>query len=103
MDKEIIDIAVKLIVAFVSVLITTFVIPWIKSKIDSTKYNDFLTIIQKFVEAANQIHTPEEWKEKKKYVLNLAISYVNKHGIDITMQEIDAVIEGIVKEVKNGI
>lgn len=100
MNNEMIDLIVKVVTILVSVLITSFVIPWVKSKIDSTKYNDFLSIVEKFVESANQIYTPEEWRNKKEYVLKLVISYVNKHGVNINMNEIDAIIEGFVIAVK---
>lgn len=100
MDKELIEIIVKITATVISVLITSFVIPWIKSKIDSTKYNDFLTMVEMCVEAANQIYTPEEWQDKKKYVLGLAIDHANKHGVNVTMNEIDAIIEGFVKAIK---
>lgn len=100
MSTELLEMIIKLIIAVLSVLITSYFIPWLKSKIDSTKYNDLLTLVEKLVEAAEKIYTPEEWSEKKKYVLGLAENYAAVHGIKITADELNAIIEGWVKEIK---
>jgi len=100
MNQEIINMIIKIVVAVVSVIITSVIIPWFKSKIDSTKYNDFLSLVEKCVEAANQLYTPEEWAEKKVYVLNLASNYCVEHGVDVTPDELNAIIEGFVIAVK---
>lgn len=100
MDQELLNIVMKVVLAIASALITGYVIPLIKSKVDSTKYNDFLTMVEMCVEAANQIYTPEEWSEKKVYVLNLTSGYIKEHGVDITADELNALIEGFVKAVK---
>jgi len=100
MNQELITVLFKMVLAIASVLITGYVIPWIKSKADSTKYNDFLSLAQKCVEAANQIYTPEEWATKKKYVLDITESYCKEHGVNITSEELNAIIEGFVISVK---
>lgn len=100
MNQELIDLVVKLVIAIMSVLITGYFIPWIKTKVDSTKYNDFLALVEKCVEAANQIYTPEQWAVKKQYVLDITENYCKDHGINITAIELDAIIEGFVIAVK---
>lgn len=100
MGREIIDLVFKYLLLAISMVITSFVIPWIKANVDSAKYNDFLNAVELFVESANQIYTVEQWKEKKKYVLNLVIEYADKHGVTISLNEIDAIIEGFVIAVK---
>lgn len=100
MNKEIVEMIMKILIAIISVLITGYVIPFLKSKAESTKYNDFYTLVKQCVEAANQIYTPEEWKEKKIYVYRLVADYAVKHGVNVTPEEIDAIIEGFVIAVK---
>lgn len=100
MDRELITLLVKLALAVISVLVTGYVIPWIKSRIDTTKFNDFLVLVEMCVEAANQIYTPEEWASKKKYVLDITESYIKEHGVEITADELNAIIEGFVIAVK---
>lgn len=99
-DAEVLNLFIKLIITIISVAITTFIIPWIKSNIESTKYNDFLELVHKCVEAANQLYTPDEWEKKKLYVLEIVHNYCLEHGVNITTQEMDAIIEGFVKAVK---
>lgn len=100
MNTEILNIIVRIVLAIVSVLITGYFIPYVKSKVDSTKYNDFLTMVEMCVEAANQLYTKEEWKEKKNYVFDLALKYTSAHGVDLSLNEIDALIEGFVIAIK---
>lgn len=100
MNQEILNMIVKTIIAVVFVLITGYFIPWLKTKANSTKYNDFLSLIEKCVEAANQLYTPEEFAQKKKYVLDITENYAKQHGVNITAAELNALIEGFVKAVK---
>ena len=100
MNQEILDLIVKLFLAVLSVIVTTYVIPWINSKKESTKFNDLLVLIEKCVQAAEKIYTPEEWSAKKEYVLELASAYAMDKGIDIDPAELNALIEGFVKVVK---
>lgn len=100
MNQEFLNVVIKVVVTIISVVITSVVIPWIKSKIESTKYNDFLSLVHKCVEAANQLYTPEEWATKKQYVLDIAENYCIEHGVNITAEELNAIIEGFVIAVK---
>lgn len=100
MEKEILELVIKLVFAIISVIITSVIVPWVKTKVDSTKYADFLVLVKKCVEAANQLYTPEEWAMKKVYVLNITSNYCSEHGVDVSPEELDAIIEGFVKAVK---
>jgi len=100
MNQEVLNMIVKLVLAIVSVLVTSYVIPFIKSKVDSTKYNDLLSLVEKCVQAAEKIYTQEEWNKKKNYVYELTSTYAMDHGIDITPEELNAIVEGWVKEIK---
>lgn len=100
MNQEILTMIVKLVLAIVSVLITGYLIPWLNSKIESTKYNDLLTLVEKCVQAAEKIYSQEEWNQKKNYVFELTSTYAQEHGIDITPEELNAIVEGWVKEIK---
>lgn len=100
MNNEILNIIIKLLITILSVLITSVIIPWIKTKVGSTKYNDFLSLVEKCVEAANQLFTPEECAEKKIYVLEITSNYCEEHGVNISPEELNAIIEGFVKAVK---
>lgn len=100
MDKEMVMIIMKLVLAVMSVVITSYVIPWFKQSANAKKLNEVMEFCQKCVEAAEKKYTQEEWKEKKEYVLNLVANYIEKLGLRFTVDELDALIEGFVKEVK---
>lgn len=100
MDKEMITLIVKCVSAVIGVILTTYVIPWIKSSADAKKLNEVMDFCEKCVEAAEKKFTSEEWREKKLYVMTLISKQIEKLGIEMTTEEIDALIEGFVKEVK---
>jgi len=100
MSNEMVTMIVKVVFAIISVLITTYVIPWIKSKMSNEKYNELIIFIGKCVGAAEKIYTPEEWVEKKQYVLSLAEAKMNSLGVLISADELNSLIEGMVYSVK---
>lgn len=90
------------VISIISALITAFVIPYIKSKVSKEKIEqiDYYTKIA--VKCAEQIYGQEEWQEKKQYVME----YVRKMclevlNIEITYDQLDTIVEGIVYSVKN--
>ena len=101
MNNEMITVIIKAIVAVLSVLITSVVIPYIKGKIGENKYNEIKYYVEYAVRCAEQIYTPEQWQEKKAYVKEYIIRKANEFGIDMTEEDINVLIEGIVNEVKH--
>lgn len=99
-NKEIIDLVVRLAFVVISIAITTYLKPWLKSLENNEKFDNLLVFVEKCVQSAEKIYTPEEWKQKKAYVLELATNKVNELGVSIDATELDALIEGFVKEVK---
>ena len=101
MNQEVMNVIVKSVISIVSVLITVYVIPWIKKKIGSANYATVIQYITIAVHAAEQLYTEDQWSEKKKYVEDYVSDICSKDGIEITAEELDALIEGIVNEVKH--
>lgn len=89
------------VISIVSALISAYVVPYLKSK---KKYNEFAILNDYIVDAvrsANQLYTTEEWEQKKHYVVELVNDYLfNYSDIHLTEEHINAMIEGIVREVK---
>lgn len=100
MDKELLTMIVKIVLAIIGTVLTYYVIPYLKSSVDSTKWNDIMQFCEKCVEAAEKKYTPEEWREKKLYVMTLVANYCEKIGIPISTDDLDALVEGFVKEIK---
>lgn len=99
-NKELMEILVKAIFAVMSVLITGYLIPWLKSNVQAEKMDAFMVFVEKCVQSAEKLYTPEEWKEKKQYVLDLATEEIKKLGIELSSATVEAIIEGFVKEIK---
>lgn len=101
------ELLVKIVLALISIcgaLVTAYVIPFIKSKISSTELNKLFEYAKIAVRCAEQIYTVEQWKEKKEYVMNYVMNIMNeKLHIDLSYDQIDTIVEGIVNEVKHNV
>ena len=89
------------IITLISAIITGFIIPWLKSKIDInhgtvTENQAYMIklIINTAVKAAEQLYNSDEGKENKAYVVEL----LKSQGIDVDLPSIDAAIEAAVLE-----
>lgn len=85
-------------VGLCAAIITTFVVPYIKSKTtkeQQTQINEWVRIA---VSAAEQVYKgPGKGDEKKAYVL----TWLSNHGISIDEDKLDAMIEAAVYELTN--
>lgn len=79
-------------------IITTFVIPYIKSKTTTEQQEQINAWVKIAVTAAEQIYTgPGKGDEKKAYVL----SWLEKQGYTVDEDKLDAMIEAAVYELTN--
>lgn len=101
MNSELITVIVKAIIAVLSVLITSVVIPYIKGKIGENKYEEIKYYVIYAVRCAEQVYKPEQWQEKKAYVMAYIIRKASELGIEMTDEDLNILIEGIVNEVKH--
>ena len=100
MNTEMITKLTEAIVTVVVVLITAYVVPWLKGKIGENKYNQILSFTDTCVRAAEKIYTVEQWSAKKSYVLDMVEKKAEEIGIQITAEELNAIVEGAVKAIK---
>ena len=85
------------IITVIVALISMFVIPWIVQKTSAEKLAKIMKWVTKAVEAAEQIYKESGMgKEKKSYVE----AFLNEHGINYDAEQIDALIESAVFELK---
>lgn len=87
------------IIALISAVLTSFVIPWIKSKIqmnnDTLSENQRVLLslaIETGVRAAEQIYKSDEGQKKKAYVLAL----LEAQGFKVDTVSVDAAVEAAV-------
>lgn len=100
MNPELITKLVEAIVTVVIVIISAYVIPWLKNKVGEDKYTTIIEFAEIVVRSAEKIYTPEQWQEKKQYAVNLVIEKAKNLGIDLSVEEVNAIIEGAVQAVK---
>ena len=85
---------VNAVIALIASIITTFLIPWIKSKIDAAKLAQIVEWVGIAVRAAEQIYNESGMGEKKKqYVL----VFLADKGFTLDPNSINAMIEAAVK------
>lgn len=85
------------IISLVVVLCTTFVIPYIKEKVDQTTLQNVNKWTRIAVQTAEMIYRETgAGKEKKEYVLK----FLNNIGLTYDEAQIDALIESAVYELK---
>ncbi len=98
MDRDIIMQILRLVIMVATALITTYLIPWIKSHTDTTKLYAVMRWAHEAVMAAEQLYGAKTGEEKKKY----ARAYLRKIAlaakIDISDEELDMLIEAAVGE-----
>ena len=86
---------VNAVIALIAAIVTTFLIPWIKSKIDAAKLAQIVEWVGIAVRAAEQIYNESGMGEKKKqYVLD----FLARKGFTLDPNSINAMIEAAVKE-----
>ena len=100
MNPELMTKLIESIVTVVIVIITAYVIPWLKNKIGEDKFNQIMLYAEMLVRSAEKIYTVEEWKEKKQYTVAMLTAKANEMGVELTDAEINAIIEGAVKAIK---
>ena len=86
---------VNAVITLIAAIVTTFLIPWIKSKIDAAKLAQIVEWVGIAVRAAEQIYNESGMGEKKKqYVLD----FLEDKGFTLDPNSINAMIEAVVKE-----
>ena len=100
MNTELITKLVEAVVTVVIVLISAYVIPWLKGKIGDDKYALIVEFAEIVVRSAEKLYTPDEWAQKKRYAVEMVRKKAEEIGITITADEINAIIEGAVQAVK---
>ncbi|MBR5825447.1 MAG: holin [Clostridia bacterium] len=97
--KSTVDITpiIEIVVALLSALVTTFLIPYIKKKISAEKLAELQKWVGIAVEAAEQIYGSKTGTQKKEYV----VAFLLSKGIAFDTQEVNALIEAEVHKLTN--
>lgn len=99
------ELFMKLVMSLISalgVIFTAYIVPMIKANISQKQLDQLSYYVSVAVRCAEQIYTPEQWKEKKQYVFDYVLDVVNsKLHIKLDEKDIDIIIEGVVNEIKH--
>ena len=83
---------ISAVIALISALVSAFLIPWLKTKIDADKLQTLRTYVEIGVKAAEQLYTATDGAAKKAYVVN----FLAEKGIQFDVETIDKLIEAAV-------
>jgi LL-H family phage holin len=87
---------IKLLITIAGLAITYYLVPFLKKKVGEKKFDEIYNLVAIAVNAAEQIfNQPNMGEKKKEYV----IKFLEEKGIDITDEQIDALIEAVVYEI----
>lgn len=88
---------VNAVIALIAAVVSAFLIPWIKEKIEAEKLEKVMGWVTIAVEAAEQIYRESGMGAKKKaYVLD----FLAKKGCTLDTDSVDAMIESAVLDLK---
>lgn len=101
----------QLILTLVAFLLAVIVLPslrtWLKSRAQNEQKSLLYGFIEELVKAAEQMFDPESASSpemfnalKKAYVVKRATEFVRQHGIGVTEEQIEALIEAAVYAMK---
>ena len=102
MDNETLKTLINAVLTVVGILLTAYVIPWLKEKVGTERLERLAAYAEYGVRSAEQIFTQAQWKEKKQYVYNYVLEKSDRLGLDLEPPDIDLLVEGIVNAVKHG-
>ena len=93
----------KIVVSVCASLITVFAIPYLRRLTQNEKTSGICEAIQVAVSAAEQTITGSgKGKDKKEMALQYVTEWMNKHGVKISPEQLDGLIEAAVYGLNQG-
>ncbi|WP_034465896.1 phage holin [Butyrivibrio proteoclasticus] len=91
----------KIVVSVVSALVAVYLIPFIKAKTADVKYQKLLDMVEVAVRAAEQtIKGSGQGAAKKEEVIKFVTDWMMEHGVTITYDQLEQLIEAAVFNMK---
>lgn len=98
-NEAFIKICLSLITIF-GTLVSIYVIPFVHARLGQVQLDKVMYYVDLAVRCADQIYSPEEWMQKKEYVVDYITHIVNNvMHLTLSAQDIDVLIEGVVNSV----
>lgn len=96
--RDIVLELLKLTIMIVAMLITRYVVPWLKAKTETETMAAVIDWTAQAVLAAEQCHQAESGPERKLIVTEFIKRVLRQKNISLTDEEIDTMIEAAVKQ-----
>lgn len=100
------DLFIKIVTSIITIIVaivTYVIVPWIKTKITAEQMRLIEQYTEYAVRCAEQIFEPDEWTEKKAWVMEYITTIINdKFNLTLTYEDINTIVEGVVNSVKKG-
>ncbi len=90
----------KVIVMLAVLLVSRYLIPWIKVQIGSKQMDEIRAWVKDAVLMAQQVYNAKTGPERKAIVVDLLHNMLIKKNIDISAEQLDTLIEAAVKSMK---
>lgn len=90
----------KLIIMVAVLVVTRYLIPWMKTKIDSEKLNQIAEWAAKAVLKVQQVYWSKDGAERKAIVTQFLKEILTAKNISISDEQLDTLIEAAVKQMK---
>lgn len=101
-NQELIVLIIKSILAVLSIVLTYYIVPWLKSMYDTTTDEKFKEFVNRAVRAAEQTFKEEKSGPKKKeYVMRCAKKWLSDNGLDLPDEALNALIESLVYDLNS--
>ncbi|MBD5128431.1 MAG: phage holin [Ruminococcaceae bacterium] len=93
-----ITVIINAVIALIAAIVSTFLIPWIKSKTTAQQREELVAWVKIAVSAAEQIYKGSgKGADKKQYVLD----FLAKNGFTVDTDSVNAAIEAAVKQLNS--
>lgn len=97
---DIIFTIVKLVVMVLALVVSRYLIPWLKERISIGNLETAINWASRMVLYAQQVLTDSTGEEKKEIVIGSLRNLFKNKGINISEDELNVLIEAAVKEMK---
>ena len=102
MDTKVFMTIAMAIISIAGALVSAYVIPWIKTNVSAKDLETITFWVRFAVRCADQLFTPEQWEQKKQYVMNYIIDKVASLGLTLSEEDINTLVEASVNALHHG-
>ena len=102
MDTKVFMTIAMAIISIAGALVSAYVIPWIKANVSAKDLETITFWVRFAVRCADQPFTPEQWEQKKQYVMQYIIDKCNELGLKLSDVDINTLIEAMVNQIHHG-